>query len=170
MMEPVTITKALDVDAIRRQFPVLSREVKGKPLVYFDNAATTQKPKVVIDALIDYYSGYNANIHRGIHSLAEEATAAYESTRDTVQGFINAPAREQVIFTRGTTEGINLVASSWGRQNVKKGDEILISAMEHHSNIVPWYLLCEEKGAVLKVIPFNEDGELDLDAFRKLLT
>jgi cysteine desulfurase/selenocysteine lyase len=160
----------LDVHQVRKQFPVLNREVKGKPLVYFDNAATTQKPQVVIDALVDYYSSYNANIHRGIHSLAEEATAAYESTRDRVQEFINAESREQIIFTGGTTDGINLVAQTWGRQNINEGDEIIVSNMEHHSNIVPWYILCEEKKAKLKVIPINEDGDLLLDEYEKLLS
>src|SRR5438067_3498190 len=170
MIETATIVNTLDVYSIRQQFPVLTREVKGKPLVYFDNAATTQKPQVVINALVEYYSKYNANIHRGIHSLAEEATAAFESTRDTVQQFINAESREQIIFTGGTTEGINLVAQTWGRQNIQAGDEIIISTMEHHSNIVPWYILCQEKGAVLKVIPVNEEGELKLDEFENLLT
>ena len=165
-----TIQKNLDVYSIRQQFPVLNRDVKGKPLVYFDNAATTQKPQVVIDALVNYYSGYNANIHRGIHTLAEEATAAFESTRDAVQQFINAATREQIIFTRGATEGINLVAYTWGRKNIKAGDEIIISAMEHHSNIVPWQILCEEKGAILKVIPVNDDGALELDEYEKLLS
>ncbi|HEU4633035.1 MAG TPA: cysteine desulfurase [Flavisolibacter sp.] len=161
---------ALDVYAIRQHFPALNREVKGKPLVYFDNAATTQKPQAVIDALVNYYTNFNANIHRGIHTLAEEATAAFEATRDTAQQFINAPGREQIIFTGGTTEGINLVAQTWGRQNIGAGDEVIVSAMEHHSNIVPWYILCEEKGAVLKVIPINENGELRLDEFEKLLS
>lgn len=170
MIEPAVIETGFDVYAIRKQFPVLSREVKGKPLVYFDNAATTQKPQVVIDALVNYYSGYNANIHRGIHTLAEEATAAFEATRDAIQQFINAESREQIIFTKGTSEGINLVAQTWGRQNLKEGDEIIISNMEHHSNIVPWYLLAQEKGAVLKVIPITEDGELEMEAFEKLLS
>ncbi|HUC82192.1 MAG TPA: cysteine desulfurase [Flavisolibacter sp.] len=170
MTEAIDIEKGLDVQAIRKHFPVLEREVKGKPLVYFDNAATTQKPQVVIDALISYYSGYNANIHRGIHTLAEEATAAFESTRDAVKEFINAESREQVIFTSGTTEGINLVAQTWGRQNITEGDEIIISNMEHHSNIVPWYILAQEKKAVLKVIPINEDGELEMEEFEKLLS
>src|SRR5215213_2957086 len=152
MMPAATIQNNLDVYSLREQFPALSRQVKGRPLVYFDNAATTQKPQVVIDALINYYSGYNANIHRGIHTLAEEATAAFEDTRTAIKEFINAESREQVIFTSGTTEGINLVAQTWGRQNIKEGDEIIISNMEHHSNIVPWYMLCQEKGAVLKVI------------------
>jgi cysteine desulfurase/selenocysteine lyase len=159
----------LDIESIRKQFPVLNRLVKGKPLVYFDNAATSQKPQVVIDALVDYYSGFNANIHRGIHSLAEEATAAFEATRDTVQQFIGAGKREEVIFTKGTTESINLVAATWGRANVKKGDEIIISSMEHHSNIVPWQLLCQEKGAFLKVIPVNDAGEISLDDFSRLV-
>jgi cysteine desulfurase/selenocysteine lyase len=165
-----TTIPSLDIAAIRRQFPVLQREVKGHPLVYLDNAATSQKPKVVIDALVDYYSGYNANIHRGIHTLAEEATAAFEATRDTVARFINAASREQIIFTRGTTESINLVAQTWGRQQVNKGDEIIISGMEHHSNIVPWQLLCLEKEAVLKVIPVLDNGELDMDAYKALLS
>jgi len=138
--------------------------------VYFDNAATAQKPKVVLDALINYYQQYNANIHRGIHSLAEEATAAFEATRDTVREFINAKYREEIIFTRGVTEGINLVSSTWGRQNIREGDEIIISAMEHHSNIVPWQMLCLEKKATLKIIPINERGELLMDEFKKLFT
>ena len=169
MIETQILQQGLDIAAIRQQFPILTREVKGKPLVYFDNAATSQKPKVVIQALVDYYSGYNANIHRGIHTLAEEATAAFEATRDTVQQFINAAHREEVIFTKGTTEGINLVANTWGRQNIQEGDEVLISAMEHHSNIVPWQLLCEEKNAILKVIPVDDSGELLLDEFQSLL-
>lgn len=170
MRETATIEKGFDVYELRQQFPALNREVKGKPLVYFDNAATMQKPQVVIDALVKYYSEYNANIHRGIHTLAEEATAAFESTRDTIKDFINAKTREQIIFTGGTTEGINLVAQTWGRQNIKAGDEIIISNMEHHSNIVPWYILCEEKNAILKVIPINEDGELILEEFEKLIS
>lgn len=169
MISSAAISKGLDIEAIRLQFPVLNREVKGKPLVYFDNAATSQKPRAVIDALAGYYAGYNANIHRGIHTLAEEATAAFEATRDAVRQFINAAEREEVIFTRGTTESINLVANTWGRQNIQAGDEIIVSTMEHHSNIVPWQLLCQEKGAVLKVIPVNGDGELLLDEYKKLL-
>jgi cysteine desulfurase/selenocysteine lyase len=159
-----------DVASIRREFPVLERMVKGKKLVYFDNAATAQKPKVVLDTLMNYYQQYNANIHRGIHSLAEEATAAFEATRDTVQQFINATHREEIIFTRGVTEGINLVAATWGRQNVSEGDEIIISAMEHHSNIVPWQMLCSEKKATLKIIPINDKGELVMDEYEKLVT
>src|SRR5689334_20650220 len=127
MIKSVAIQTELDVPAIRAQFPILTREVKGRPLIYFDNAATAQKPQAVIDALVNYYSGFNANIHRGIHTLAEEATAAYEQTRDAAKQFINAASREEIIFTRGTTEGINLVASTWARQNIKAGDEIIIS-------------------------------------------
>jgi cysteine desulfurase/selenocysteine lyase len=170
MIETVAIGNSLDVQAIRRQFPVLEREVKGRQLVYLDNAATTQKPQAVIDALINYYSGYNANIHRGIHTLAEEATAAFEGTRDAIREFINAESREQIVFTSGTTEGINLVAQTWGRQNIKEGDEIIISNMEHHSNIVPWYMLAGEKKATLKIIPINEEGELEMEEFEKLLS
>jgi len=169
MIETSAIQKNLDIHTIRQQFPILNREVKGRPLVYFDNAATSQKPQAVIDALVNYYSTYNANIHRGIHTLAEEATLAFEATRDAVQQFIHADSREEIIFTRGTTEGINLVAYTWGRQNIKAGDEIIISTLEHHSNIVPWQIVCEEKGAVLKVIPINEQGELLLDEYKKLL-
>src|SRR5450432_4244280 len=169
MIQSAPIQKGLDIYALRQQFPILTRDVKGKPLVYFDNAATSQKPQVVIDALVDYYSNYNANIHRGIHTLAEEATAAFEATRDTVKQFINAASREEIVFTRGTTESINLVAYTWGRQNIKAGDEIIISTMEHHSNIVPWQILCEEKGAVLKVIPINDEGDLLMDEYAKLL-
>jgi cysteine desulfurase/selenocysteine lyase len=169
MISSNTITKELDVYAIRQQFPALNRQVKGNPLVYFDNAATTQKPQVVIDALVDYYTNFNANVHRGIHTLAEEATAAFEASRDAARQFINASSREEIIFTRGTTEGINLVAYTWGRKNIQAGDEIIISEMEHHSNIVPWQILCEEKGAVLKVIP-QQNGELLLDEYKKLLS
>ncbi|SRR5579871_9409 len=170
MTEIATIQNSFDVYAIREQFPILNREVKGKRLVYFDNAATSQKPQIVIDALSNYYSNHNANIHRGIHTLAEEATAAFEKTRDTAQQFIHAATREQIIFTRGTTEGINLVAYTWGRQNIKAGDEIMISTMEHHSNIVPWQVLCEEKNAILKIIPISDDGELLMDDFERLLS
>lgn len=159
-----------DVYELRKQFPILQREIKGRPLVYLDNAATTQKPKVVIDAIADYYSNYNANIHRGIHTLAEEATEAFESTREAVRNFINASSIEEVIFTRGTTEGINLVANSWGRKNLHKGDEIIITTLEHHSNIVPWQLIAEEKEAIIKVIPIHENGELDMEAFKGLLS
>lgn len=162
-------TQGYDVYELRKQFPVLQRELKGKPLVYFDNAATSQKPLSVINALVDYYSNYNANIHRGIHTLAEEATAAYEATRESAREFINASSVEEIIFTRGTTEGINLVAYTWGRQNIKAGDEIIISTLEHHSNIVPWQMLCEATGAVLRVIPIDGNGEIILDEYHKLL-
>jgi cysteine desulfurase / selenocysteine lyase len=163
------LTVGYDVYEIRKQFPVLKRELKGKPLVYFDNAATSQKPQVVIDALVDYYSNYNANIHRGIHTLAEEATAAYEATREAARVFIGAASVEEIIFTRGTTEGINLVTNTWGRANIKKGDEIIISTLEHHSNIVPWQMLAIEKGAIIRVIPITEDGEIQLEEYYKLL-
>ena len=170
MITGSAIQAGIDVVAIRKQFPILDREVKGKPLVYLDNAATSQKPQVVIEALVEYYTRYNANIHRGIHTLAEEATAAFEATRDRVKDFIGAYSREEIIFTRGTTEGINLVAYTWGRQHIKEGDELIISGMEHHSNIVPWQVLCEEKKAVLRVIPVNDQGELLMDEYRKLLS
>ena len=169
-MSELSTSVAFDVQAIRQQFPVLSRQVKGKPLVYFDNAATTQKPQSVIDALADYYSRYNANIHRGIHSLAEEATAAYEATRDTVQQFLHAAHREEIIFTRGVTESVNLVAYSWARTNLKAGDEIIITGMEHHSNIVPWQLIADMIGAIIRVVPVLEDGTLNMEAFHALLS
>ena len=169
MNSPTTKSRSLDINIIRQEFPILNREVKGRPLIYLDNAATTQKPQQVLDALMHYYTNYNANIHRGIHTLAEEATAAFEQTRDAVKSFIGAGSREEIIFTRGTTEGINLVAYAWGRKNIQVNDEIIISNMEHHSNIVPWQLLCEEKGAILKVIPINEKGELILDEYKKML-
>lgn len=160
----------LDVQAIRRRFPVLHQEVNGKPLVYFDNAATTQKPDSVIEALTDYYSGYNANIHRGVHALAEKATNAFEASRKAVQKFINAAEYEEVIFTKGTTDGINLVANTFGKSQIKAGDEIIISTMEHHSNIVPWQMLAEEKGATLKIIPILPSGEIIWEEFEKLLS
>jgi cysteine desulfurase / selenocysteine lyase len=161
---------AFDVEEIRKKFPILHQQVNGKPLVYFDNAATSQKPKSVIDALSAYYQHDNANIHRGIHTLAERATAAYEETREKVRQFINAGEVEEVIFTKGTTEGINLVASSFGRKFIGAQDEIIISALEHHSNIVPWQMLCEEKGCVLKVIPINSKGEIIFDEYLDLLS
>jgi cysteine desulfurase / selenocysteine lyase len=170
MNEATTITPVFNVQEIRKSFPILDREVHNKLLVYLDNAATSQKPSRVIEALSHYYENYNANIHRGIHVLAEEATAAYEATRVSVQRFIHAASPQEIIFTKGTTEGINLVAYTWGRQNIHAGDEILISGMEHHSNIVPWQILCEEKQASLKVIPVTDAGELDMDAFKKLLS
>ncbi|MEK6324102.1 MAG: cysteine desulfurase [Acidobacteriota bacterium] len=164
-------TKALhfDADKIREDFPLLKQLVYGKPLVYLDNAATSQKPSAVIDAMTRYYSTDNSNIHRGVHLLSERATQEYEEARAKVQRFINAAQSKEIIFTRGTTEAINLVANSYGRANVKAGDEVLITAMEHHSNIVPWQILCEEKGARLRVVPINDDGELILEEFEKLL-
>ncbi|MDJ1473064.1 cysteine desulfurase [Cytophagaceae bacterium DM2B3-1] len=159
-----------DVTDIRKDFPILNQTIHGKPLVYFDNAATTQKPLSVIEALSQYYMEFNANIHRGIHTLAERATAEYEATRDKAKDFINAAQREEIVFTRGTTEGINLVAQTYGRQNLKAGDEVIISGMEHHSNIVPWQMICEEKGATLRVIPINEQGDLLMDEYEKLLS
>ncbi|WP_266367592.1 SufS family cysteine desulfurase [Tellurirhabdus rosea] len=160
----------LDTEAIRRDFPVLHQKVSGRDLVYFDNAATTQKPKAVIDALTGYYEGYNANIHRGIHHLAEKATGAFEATRIAIQRFLNAAHVEEIIFTYGTTDGINLVAQTYGRKFLGEGDEIIISTMEHHSNIVPWQMLCEERGCVLKVIPVDDNGDLILEEYEKLLT
>ncbi len=154
---------------IRKHFPVLEQKVNGRDLIYFDNAATTQKPEQVMRALNDYYSTYNANIHRGVHSLAEKATSAFEETRETIRKFINAKETEEIIFTSGTTDSINLVASSWGRANLKRDDEVIISEMEHHSNIVPWQLVCEEKEAKLRIIRINESGELDMNHYRQLL-
>lgn len=164
------VTGILNIEQIREQFPVLHQQVNDKPLVYFDNAATSQKPLSVINALVDYYKGYNANIHRGIHTLAEKATKAFEETRHAAKAFINAASEQEIIFVRGVTEAINLVASTYGRAFIKAGDEIIISGLEHHSNIVPWQMLCEEKQAVLKIIPVLENGELDLEAFKRLLS
>ncbi|OGT81986.1 MAG: cysteine sulfinate desulfinase [Gammaproteobacteria bacterium RIFCSPLOWO2_02_FULL_52_10] len=160
---------AFDVEAIRADFPILSRRVHGKPLVYLDNAATTQKPVQVIEAIDHYYRHYNANIHRGVHTLSAEATAAYEAARQKVRDFLNAGSDKEIIFVRGATEAINLVAQTLGRGTLKAGDEIIISTMEHHSNIVPWQILCEQTGAVLKVIPINDKGELIMEAYEKLL-
>jgi len=154
----------------RDDFPILKRTIHNRPLVYFDNAATTQKPQPVIDALSFYYSRFNSNIHRGVHGLSQEATALFEETREKVRQFINAPSNQEVIFTRGTTESINLVASSFGKVFINEGDEILITEMEHHSNIVPWQFICEEKKAHLKVLPFNEKGMLCMDVLDDLLT
>lgn len=165
----VEVQNRVNIEEIRAQFPVLHQEVNGKPLVYFDNAATSQKPKRVIDALSHYYENDNANIHRGIHTLAERATTAYENTRSQIAEFINANEKEEVIFTKGTTESINLVAQSYGRKFLKPGDVVLISAMEHHSNIVPWQLLCQQTGAQLRIAPINEKGELIWEEYEKLL-
>jgi cysteine desulfurase / selenocysteine lyase len=158
-----------DVDKIRADFPILTRTIHGKPLVYLDNAATTQKPQAVIDSMIRYYTAENSNIHRGVHTLSELATESYEQSRVTVQRFLNAADSREIIFVRGATEGINLVAQTWGRANIRRGDEIVISAMEHHSNIVPWQILCEQQGASLRVAPVNDAGELLFDEFEKLL-
>lgn len=158
-----------NVAKLREEFPILTREVHGKPLVYLDNAATSQTPMEVIQAFADYYGRYNANIHRGLHTLADEATEAFEGAREKVRHFINAPASRQVIFTRGATEAINLVANSWGRTQLSAGDEVLISMLEHHANIVPWQLLSQQLGFSIKVIPVHADGSLDMDAYRELL-
>ncbi|MGZ4048817.1 MAG: aminotransferase class V-fold PLP-dependent enzyme, partial [Bacteroidia bacterium] len=161
MNESKTIDKkSLDLEKIRADFPILSRKVNGKQLIYFDNGATAQKPKSVIKAITDYYENQNANIHRGVHTLSQEITVAYENARVTIQKHLNAEHAHEIIFTKGTTDSINLVASSFGKKFISKGDEIIVSAMEHHSNILPWQQVCEEKGATLKVIPINENGEL----------
>ncbi len=155
---------------IRNDFPILNAKVRGKELVYLDNGATAQKPAVVIDAINTYYKDYNSNIHRGVHHLSQVATTAYENAREKLRGFINSPKLEEVIFTKGTTESINIVASCFGRKSLNKGDEVIISAMEHHSNIVPWQMICDEREAVLKVIPINNNGELLMDEYKKLLS
>ncbi|MDX1463231.1 MAG: cysteine desulfurase [Marinirhabdus sp.] len=160
---------AFPIERIRADFPILARQVNGKPLVYLDNAATSQKPEAVIDAIVHYYSNYNANIHRGVHSLSQEATDAFEASRKKIQKHFGIEKAHEVIFTAGTTHGINLVANGFASL-LKEGDEIIVSALEHHSNIVPWQMLCEKTGAVLKVIPMTEEGTLDLDAYHKLLS
>lgn len=160
----------LNINKIRQDFPILLQQVYGKPFVYFDNGATTQKPQCVIDAVSKYYTEGNSNIHRGVHYMSQQATVAFENARETVRKFINAPHAHEIIFTRGTTESINLVASSFGKKYIGKGDEVMISAMEHHSNIVPWQMICEERQAVLKVIPFHKNGELDITAFENLIS
>ncbi|MGB7189232.1 MAG: aminotransferase class V-fold PLP-dependent enzyme, partial [Acidobacteriaceae bacterium] len=165
----VEVVAGFDVQKVRADFPILSREVHGLPLVYLDNAATTQKPRAVLDALMHYYTEENANIHRGVHQLSQIATEAHDAARRTVQRFLNAGEPAEIIFTRGTTESINLVAQTYGRAHVGAGDEIVITAMEHHSNIVPWQMLCEEKGARLRIAPINDEGELLLDEFEALL-
>jgi cysteine desulfurase/selenocysteine lyase len=163
------VVPTLDVEKLREDFPVLKQTVHGKPLIYLDSAATAQKPTVVVEAIRRFHEVDCANIHRGVHELSQRSTAAYEETRAKVRQFLRAKANEELIFVRGTTEGVNLVASSWGRKSVKAGDEIIISAMEHHSNIVPWQMLCEEKDAKLRVIPMNDRGELLMDEYAKLL-
>ena len=164
------IDSTFDVAEIRQQFPILDQHVNGKKLIYFDNAATTQKPESVINSISEYYSEYNANIHRGLHSLAERATAAYENTRQTIQQFINAKEVEEIIFTSGTTESINLVSNAFGRKFLNPGDEVIISELEHHSNIVPWQLICQERRAKLKAIPIDAKGDLNINAFKALVS
>lgn len=166
----VATRTSLDVENIRKQFPVLHQKVNGRDLVYFDNAATNQKPDAVINSLVDYYSNYNANIHRGIHTLAEKATKAYEQTRALAKEFINAASEQEIIFVRGVTEAINLVAASYGKAFIREGDEIIISGLEHHSNIVPWQFVCQDRKAVLKVINVNDNGELDIEHFKTLIS
>jgi cysteine desulfurase/selenocysteine lyase len=162
-------TSLFDVERIRNDFPILHQQVNGCPLVYFDNGATSQKPQSVIDSIVHYYSSYNSNIHRGVHHLSQLATSAYEQSREEIRSFIQAKSADEIIFTRGTTEGINLIAQTWGRNYLKQGDEILITAMEHHANIVPWQMLCEQTGAVLKVIPMDNRGELILEEAEKMI-
>ncbi len=166
----VATRSVLNVEKIREQFPVLHQKVNGRDLVYFDNAATSQKPQVVIDSLVNYYKGYNANIHRGIHTLAEKATKAYEETRNLAKNFINASSEQEIIFVRGVSEAINLVAASYGKAFIKEGDEIIISGLEHHSNIVPWQIVCEDHKAILKVINVTDSGELDIAHYKSLLS
>ena len=165
----IVASEKFDVARVRQDFPILSRKIHGKPLVYLDNGATSQKPQCVLDAIDHYYRAENSNIHRGVHHLSEQATAAYEAARGKLRGFINAGSDRQIIFVRGTTEAINLVAQSYGRSFLKAGDEIIVSAMEHHSNIVPWQMLCEQVGAKLRVIPINHDGEIVMEEYQRLL-
>jgi cysteine desulfurase/selenocysteine lyase len=163
------MTLALEIDRIRKDFPILHQQIRSKPLVYLDNAATTQKPQAVIDVLVYYYTAQNANIHRGIHFLSEQATQAHEAAREKVRAFLNAARKEEIVFVRGATEAINLVAQSYGRKFIGPGDEIVISWMEHHSNIVPWQILCEQVGARLRVIPINDAGEIEMEDYERLL-
>ena len=167
---PHAAKPALDVEAIRRQFPILQRRIKGNPLVYLDNGATSQKPQCVVDSVENYYREFNSNIHRGVHHLSQLATQAYEDAREIVRAYINAEHAHEVLLTSGTTESINLVASSWGRKYLEPGDEVIISTMEHHSNIVPWQLVCEERRAQLKILPITQSGELDMAVFAGLLS
>ncbi|WP_067029846.1 aminotransferase class V-fold PLP-dependent enzyme [Allomuricauda sp. CP2A] len=169
MTDKSTIATTFDADVIRKDFPILNRQVNGQPLVYLDNAATSQTPQQVIDTIVEYYQGYNANIHRGVHSLSQEATDAYEMARKKIQEHFNIAKSQEVIFTSGTTHGINLVATGFS-SFLKKGDEVMVSAMEHHSNIVPWQMLCERTGATLKVIPMNVEGELIMEEYHNLLS
>ncbi|MFV1959962.1 MAG: SufS family cysteine desulfurase, partial [Planctomycetota bacterium] len=167
---PSALGAALDVDRIRADFPILARTVHGRPLVYLDNAATTQKPRAVIEAIDRFYEVHNSNVHRGVHQLSQEATEAYEGARETVRRFLGAERVEEIVFTRGTTEAVNLVAAAWGPDNVGEGDEILVTEMEHHSDIVPWQLLCKRTGASLRVLPMDDEGELRLDLLDTVLS
>lgn len=167
-MNDTLTSPSLDLAAIRAEFPILSRQVNGRPLVYLDNAATTQKPQAVIDRITRYYTYENANIHRGVHTLSQDATDDYEAARKTVARFINAPSDSEIVFVRGCTEGINLVTSSWG-QSLEPGDEVVVTALEHHSNLVPWQLACERAGAILRIAPITDDGALDLDRLGEVL-
>lgn len=169
MNSPVLNIEKINVTNLRKEFPILDQTINGKPLIYFDNAATSQKPLSVINAVSEYYETINSNVHRGIHTLSERATEAYENSRGKARKFINAESKNEIVFVKGTTEGINLVASSFGNMLINEGDEIIISQMEHHSNMVPWQNLCSQKNAVLKYIPVNEDGELLLDEFKKMI-
>lgn len=164
------VNTPINIQKIRADFPILSQKVNGKNLIYFDNGATAQKPLIVIEAITNYYTHQNANIHRGVHTLSQEITVAYEKARATIQKHLNAAHAHEIIFTKGTTDSINLIANSFGKKFISKGDELIISEMEHHSNILPWQVVCEEKGALLKVIPINDNGELDMNAFKKLLS
>jgi cysteine desulfurase/selenocysteine lyase len=166
---PTSPQSGHDVYAVRRDFPILDQQVNGHPLIWLDNAATTQKPQAVIDRLVHFYSYENSNVHRGAHELAARSTDAYEDAREKVRGFLGASSSDEIVFVRGATEAINLVAQSWGRQNIGKDDEIVITWLEHHSNIVPWQQLCTETGAVLKVVPVDDHGQVRLDAYEKLL-
>jgi len=161
---------SFDVDKVRADFPILHQEINGKPLVYLDNGATTQKPEAVIEAISHYYRYDNSNVHRGAHTLSDRSTAAFETARETVRQFLNAQFIEEVIWTKGTTEGINLVAFSWGLSNLRPGDQVLVSEMEHHANIVPWQMVCDKTGAQLQAIPVTEDGDVDLEKYRAMLT
>lgn len=169
-MERTAVLEQFDVNNVRKDFPILTRTVNGKPLVYLDNGATTQKPQQVIDAIAHYYTQLNSNVHRGVHHLSQLATDAFEVTRHKLKPFINAAHEHEIVLTKGTTESINLVAACYGKAFLHAGDEIIISTMEHHSNIVPWQIVCEERGAVLKVVPINEAGELDMTAYQSMLS
>ena len=167
---PAANTPSLDIEAIRREFPILARTVRGKPLSYLDNAASSQRPRAVIDAISHYYATNHANVHRGVHTLSQESTDLFEGAREKVRGFINARSMREIIFVRGTTEAINLVAQSYGRPRLGPGDEVLISWLEHHANIVPWQLLCQQTGATLRIAPITQTGEIDFDAYEALLS